>query len=77
MSEIQLIHLTTVDEVIDALGGTSAVARLTHRSLPAVSNWRSERRINPRFYALMIRELTRIGFTAEPSLWGQDALEAA
>jgi len=32
--------LDTTSAVIDALGGTAAVARLTGRSMQAVSNWR-------------------------------------
>lgn len=71
------VHLTTVDEVIDALGGTSVVAKMTRRSLSAVSNWRAEQRINPRCFQMMITALLEKGFTAEGSLWGQDVTEAA
>jgi hypothetical protein len=34
-------EIQTACELIDRLGGTAAVARLTRRSAQAVSNWRS------------------------------------
>ena len=37
--------LATVDGVIDVLGGTAEVARITGKEAPTVSNWRFRKRI--------------------------------
>jgi hypothetical protein len=45
-----MLKAMTIDETIDALGGTGAVARLLDVGAPAVSNWRKAGRIPPRQY---------------------------
>lgn len=62
--------LSTVDEIIDALGGTAATARLTQRKLQSVSNWRAEKRLPANTFLRMDSELKRLGFQASPSSWG-------
>lgn len=61
--------LSTVDEVIDALGGTAAVARLTGGRMQAVSNWRDRGGFPPRTHLLFSQELKAIGCEAPPALW--------
>ncbi len=65
-------HLTTVDEVIDCLGGNRAVQTLTGlKSVQAVWEWRNRSVIASRFYHLMTEALASKGRTADPKLWGQ------
>lgn len=66
-----LTELTTVDDVIDALGGTGATARLLGcKSMRPVSNWRSRGRLPADKFLLMQQALRDRGKTAPPSLWG-------
>jgi hypothetical protein len=61
--------LTSIEEVIDALGGTKAVAELTKRSSPsAVPNWKT-RKFPPNTYAIMKAALQAQGADAPDSLW--------
>lgn len=62
--------LTTVDEVLDACGGTSASARLTSRKPQHVSNWRAEQRIARDTFLIFQDALAEKKLTAPPSLWG-------
>lgn len=62
--------LTTVDEVIEALGGGSACAALAGVSLPAVSNWRTRGRFPAELWLLFGAALERKGTTVEPALFG-------
>jgi len=64
--------LKTVDEVIDSLGGTVAVASITSRVPSAVSNWRTREKFAPETYLIMTSKLATIGKTAPPTLWGMD-----
>ncbi len=62
-------HLTTTREVIEALGGTAAVAKLTHRSYPAAWNW-NKKAAFPEDTVLDINDaLAEKGLSADPSLW--------
>lgn len=60
----------SADQVIDALGGTGATARLAKVSLQAVSNWRAENRLPPRTFLTLTKKLEEAGYTAPPELWG-------
>ena len=62
--------LTTTDEVMDALGGTGAVAVLTGRTSPAASNWRGFDTFPANTYVVMTEALRALGKTAPDSLWG-------
>lgn len=63
--------LRTANEVIDALGGTSAVCRLTKRKSPqVVSYWRAANRIPAYAYLTITRELAKIGCRVSPDLFG-------
>lgn len=62
--------LTTAGDVIDALGGTTAVARLTGRKPQHVTNWRASGRLPSPFFLIMTRALEDHGKSAPPHLWG-------
>lgn len=61
--------LDTTKAVIDALGGTKAVAELTGRKYTAAHNWRSSRFPANTYRAITIA-LEEKGLSAPPSLWG-------
>lgn len=63
-------NLGTSSEVIDALGGTSATARLTGRKPQHVTNWRASGRLPADTFLIVKKELKAIGHDAPPSLWG-------
>lgn len=64
-------HLTSVNAVIDALGGTTVVASLFGFRRPTpVSNWRVRGSFPSDKYLVMQAELNRRGLTAPPWLWG-------
>jgi hypothetical protein len=63
-------ELVSVDEVIDALGGTNSVARQTGNQPSAISNWRRAHRLPAKMYLWFMRELDERGFDAHPRLWG-------
>ncbi len=62
--------LSSIDEVIVALGGPAATARLVARSPQAVTNWRAEGRMPPKLYLVMHAALAQRGKRAPASLWG-------
>jgi hypothetical protein len=65
--------LTTIDGVINILGGIAAVADMTGRGETAVHNWRKADRFPASLYLKMIRRLERRGVTAKAALWGQES----
>lgn len=67
--------LNTVDDVVDALGGTFAVARMTGRSPQAVSNARSKGELPAEWHFVMSEALKGLGLVASPALWRQVASE--
>ena len=66
--------LTSPDEVIDALGGTTAVASLFNVTPPAVSMWR-KRGLPADTYVAFQTALAALDdpATAPPDLWNQKA----
>lgn len=62
--------LSTTADVMDALGGTGAVASLTGSKLSAASNWRSFETFPANTYVAMKAALDARGLTAPDSLWG-------
>ena len=70
--------LTTVDEVIAALGGQREVAGLTgRRSGSSIPMWKQRGSFPSNTYAVMIEALQERGKTAPASLWGMKQPEGA
>ncbi len=64
-----MIYLTDTTAVIEALGGTEAVGRLTGRKYSAAFNWRSFETFPPDTFLVMTKALHDRGMEAPPSLW--------
>lgn len=62
-------QLNTHSEVVAALGGTFAVARLTDRKPPAVSNWLKRGVFPPWTFVRLTGALYRIECEAPARLW--------
>ena len=62
--------LQTAGEVIDALGGTAATARLVGRKDQHVSNWRASGRLPADTFLIIAELLKEKNATAPPSVWG-------
>jgi hypothetical protein len=63
------MELSTVDSVIEALGGNGAVARLTGRTHQAVSNWRRRGHFPSETFCVLRDELNRRDVPTALSLW--------
>lgn len=61
--------LSTVSEVIQALGGTKAVAQLFDLREAAVGNWRIANAMPPHTFTKIQAELMARGTTADIGLW--------
>lgn len=70
-------ELQTAGEVIDALGGTAATARITGRKDQHVSNWRAAKKLPADTFLILQAELRARELDAPPSLWGIRAPEGA
>lgn len=64
--------LTSIDAVLEAVGGPTAAAALAGVSLPAVSNWKSRGRIPAEKFFLFERELGSRNMQADRALFGFD-----
>jgi hypothetical protein len=67
--------LSTTAQVMDALGGISAVAELTGSRYKAAANWKAFDTFPAKHFLVMTRELKRRGKVAPPSLWGMTEAE--
>ena len=64
-------NLTTVEEVIAALGGQKRVAELTSRASPsAVPMWKNRRRFPAKTFTVLQSALQDLGLSAPNDLWG-------
>lgn len=63
-------NLTTVDEVVDSLGGTGAVADLVGVWPSAVSNWRARGFIAPDKFRVISEALEAAGARADLRVFG-------
>lgn len=63
------MKLKTVDEIVDALGGTVAVARLVNLSKQAVCNWRYRKGIPARNYATIEAALAARRLVADKTVY--------
>lgn len=64
--------LTSVNEVVDALGGPSAVGSHYGIGQSAVSNWILRGYVPPGWHLRIYLRLKRMGFKAHPSVFGLD-----
>ena len=69
--------LHTTSEVMDELGGNTAVASLTESRPKAVWNWRKAGVFPSNTYVAITGALKAKGKTAPASLWGMKATERA
>jgi DNA-binding transcriptional regulator YdaS (Cro superfamily) len=69
-------RLATVDDVIEAVGGTAAAAALAGVKPPAASNWRARGRIPPGKSMIFAEALKQRGKEANPSVFGLEIVEA-
>lgn len=72
MVRVMAREIATIDDVIDQLGGTSAVARLTGRPAQAVSNWRRRGKAPPEAYLIISRALSERGLSVPLHVLGMD-----
>jgi hypothetical protein len=63
-------ELQTAGDVIDALGGTAATARIVGKKDQHVSNWRASGRLPAYTFLILQPELESRGKSAPPGLWG-------
>jgi hypothetical protein len=63
-------EINSADDAVEALGGTTAVAKFFGVDLRVVSNWR-ERGLPPNTYVAFREALQKKGYDASPSLWRQ------
>jgi DNA-binding transcriptional regulator YdaS (Cro superfamily) len=70
-----MFNLTTVDLVIEALGGNAAASKLTGVSVQAVSNWKSRGSIPP--YHLIVISSAIGTARLDPVVFGFKSQEAA
>ncbi len=64
-------HISSIEELIEALGGTSAVARFCeYESDSGVSNWKARGFIPPAWHLRLLLELSKRGCTVAPSVFG-------
>jgi len=61
---------STSSEFIDALGGTTAVARLTGSSPQSVANWRARGSIPPSVYLVLAAHAQGAGVRVDPTIFG-------
>jgi hypothetical protein len=69
-------ELTTVDDLVEALGGTNVVARLLGVGASAVSNWRSSGEVPKGWHLELSIAAQKIGHTISPIVFGV-SLQAA
>ena len=62
-------ELSTIEEVITALGGIKATADLCGRGYTTAANWKYRGFFPSNTYFLMLTELSRNNFSAPITLW--------
>src|SRR4029077_7080290 len=64
------MHLTSVDKVIEKLGGSLRVSRLIGVVKSAPANWVRRDKLFPAHTFITLQtEITKLGHTAPPTLW--------
>lgn len=62
--------LSSVADIVEAFGGTKAVAEWADVGMSAVSNWIVRDEIPPGWHYRLDRELRRRGYKVDPPLFG-------
>lgn len=62
--------ISTVDDVIEALGGSGATASLVGLGTSAVSNWIARGKIAPDKFLIIKAALADLGKDVDPSVFG-------
>lgn len=62
--------LRSVDDIVDALGGTTAVAELVGAGLSAISNWKFRGSIPPEHFLTITEALDERNLSAAPAIFG-------
>lgn len=72
MNDSRLTLISTAGDVIDALGGTAAAAKMlgTKAALQSISNARARNRLPHSTFLLFSDALAQIGKRAPSTLWG-------
>jgi hypothetical protein len=68
--------LSTIDDLIEALGGDTSVADWLGISQPAVANWKARKEIPPGWHLRILARLKAERMTADPSIFGLTEQEA-
>lgn len=76
MVDLRLKLLTTVDGVLEALGGGSSAARIGGCSPQQISNGIARDRLPSKTFLIFTDELRSRGFRATPELWGIKSVSA-
>ena len=71
------MELETADQVIDALGGTTATARLLGFDPRRVSNWRKAGKFPAATFVALTEALAKVDRQAPRSLWNMRELREA
>jgi hypothetical protein len=58
--------------IIEVLGGTAEVSRLTRRQMAQVARWKRWNSFPPQTYLIMTQALAARGYVALPGLWSQE-----
>lgn len=64
--------LTSVSEIVRALGGTKEACAIFDVGQSAIGNWRGANRLPPHTYPIVQSELMKRGLSADLSVWRWD-----
>ncbi len=62
--------LESVDDVVKAIGGSPAAAKLAAVGTSAVSNWKARKRIPAELFFIFSAALKRKGLRVDPAVFG-------
>jgi hypothetical protein len=70
MNDSQPKQIATASGVIDALGGTTAAAKIAELPPQVMTNARAKNRLPYPSFLIMTEALSALGRCADPRLWG-------
>lgn len=70
MNDSRLKPIATASGVIDALGGTTAAAKVAELPPQVMTNARAKNRLPYPSFLIMTEALSALGKSADPRLWG-------